>query len=566
MTKRTTLLSFLLVVTFTFQVNCLSKQLGKNTWQPRPCSSYGYQDIVMMQPVYGSNYHHNQWQISCMLHPDYMQSFNTLCNNDCSLGIMPFWSQSNIMTIGNNGVSDTNGYTSINGQVPILALPADVDGYQFGLGNAKTIGELSITPTIKHIGGNFMFYAVYNKPIQGFFLKVKAPLGAMISSLHVHEKNAQFEKNIDEQWVSYPSPESRFNSLTDAWMGASISASSQNEITLKSRLHQSLTLEKGKLFCGKMTSIRLADIALSTGLTLSHSENNFLSFGIKATLPTGTIPLSTYIFEPIFGRAGHWGLGGEITSFYKWQLAESKEFSIWMQTDFLHLFHGRSPNFRSFDLQQNGPGSKYLLTQFYFPSNTGRIPSFVTQAVNLTTLPVISSFDIEGSIACIINYDNNNWNYGLGIDFWGRSCEKITIDCCGLIKESSPNLNDFAVLGRQISENSANIAEDLFYCEPRARINKSEPRRLVPNMYDNNIKDARLSENRIPQNFYEALDIAGASEPQSISYKYITYAGYTWKNNQYSPNLKLVGGVEIAKYGTFKLHSWSIGLQNSLNF
>lgn len=219
-----------------------------------------------------------------------------------------------------------------------------------------------------------------------------------------------------------------------------------------------------------------------------------------------------------------------------------------------------------FDLKLNGPGSKYLLTQFYFPSNTGRIPSFITQVVNISTFPVKSSFNLEGSFAAVLRYESHNWSSGVGIDIWGRSKEKLRIDAYNLIKENSANLNDFAILGRQISENSVGTIEDSYYCEPLARINKSESRRTIPNMYNNKIKDARFAQNRIPANFSEALDFESTAEQRAISGKITGHVGYIWKHHRFCPNIKFFGAIEITKYGDKQVNLWSIGLQNSLHF
>src|SRR5690606_8910390 len=107
-----------------------------------------------------------------------------------------------------------------------------------------------------------------------------------------------------------------------------------------------------------------------------------------------------------------------------------------------------------------------------------------------------------------------------------------SIDDCNLVKQFSANLNDFAVLGRQVSEDDRSISNNdsvlvLHLCEPAARINRSEDRVIgvgvptapltYPTSLPAGVKDARLAANRIPANINEALDINGAAAGRAMT-------------------------------------------------
>lgn len=597
--KKHLMLLGLLQATFALSEDAaLCSDLGKNLWQPRPFSSYASREIMMLQTLYDNYFKHDDWHGTFATSFEYQQNFGNTCGEK-SLGAMPFWSKSNSMTIGNNGSRDAVGYNTTATMAAgdtIEALSADVDAYQFGLGNTATLGEISITPKVQHVGTDFLLHFTKDKHSKGFFFKMKAPLVAMIVDPQMKEMPATLADTVDRQWISYPSPVNRYKNLSEAFAAGSaeidesfdvttVAASAAGSATVQSVLHKPLSLEKGRILKCKTTSIRMADLALSLGYNVIGNDTSHLGFGLKGTCPTGTLPQGKYVFEPVVGRAGHWGLGVDVNGHHKYWINEDQArcVDLWMQSEILHLFAGRTPNYRSFDLKQNGPGSKYMLVQFYFPSNpptnpknasdNGRVPSFITQAVNITTLPIKSSYSIEGNFATVIEYSKKNWSGGVGLEFWGRSNETIKLDSCSMVKENTANLNDFAILGRQVSENSApNSIQELYYCEPLARINKSEPRRLEYNAlttsgnYTDKIKDARLTENRIPASLTEALDFASASEKRALSGKVSFHAGYTWKSCKYSPNITMLGGVEIAEYGYTRVNMWSIGLQGSLNF
>jgi hypothetical protein len=55
---------------------------------------------------------------------------------------------------------------------------------------------------------------------------------------------------------------------------------------------------------------------------------------------------------------------------------------------------------------------------------------------NLTTVDVNVRATIQADVAAMFNFTTNSWGFDLGYNFWGRSCEKIslprrpTTDCC----------------------------------------------------------------------------------------------------------------------------------------
>lgn len=168
-------------------------------------------------------------------------------------------------------------------------------------------------------------------------------------------------------------------------------------------------------------------------------------------------------------------------------------------------------------------------------------------AINVTTLPVTSTFAVEGNFALLFDYTRNNWNMSVGGEFWARSAECLSIDCCRPLQDRNNqltdyDLSDYAVMGRQIAQNDINPA----WCEPLARINKSVDYQGATNNFPNQVKDATLVENRIPAKFNDALDIAGAAASRIFTGKVIGEFGYTWADNCHIPHVSVFGGAEFA--------------------
>lgn len=528
--------------------------ISQNLWQPHAFSAYSSVNLIQMKDAYDKQMEQDDKDPVFYFSAagQYMQSFG----NACKLGAMPFWSGSNVMTIGNN-----------NGE-------SDVDAYQFGMGDVQVNndivqqGTIKLSPNVQHTGVDMMFYYMQHKVGRGIVAKVDAPLGAMRIQSNLCENPALLTDTADLAWTPpYPAVANRPQTLTAAFQGGSL-----NSGELLSEVLHPVALYKGRISCCPLTAVRLADLSFTFGYNFVNEERGFLMVGFKTTCPTGNVPTGNFIFEPVFGRAGHWGVGGELSASVKVFENDCSKLSLWAQGEVLHLFNGRTPNFRSFDLKLNGKGSKYMLLQYYAAQNpdantnpTGRVGSFITQAINVTTFPVKSNFGVEGSFALMLDYETNNWNAGIGGEVWGRTAECLSIDFCNALNYGMVNLNDYAVLGRQISRNNVTNT-DLSYCEPLATINKSQDVVLRAGDYTDTIKDARLAQNRIPADVTEALDVCGAAAPRAVTGKVFGEVGYTWREHCHNPNLSLFGGAEFTDAKSNMINLWSVGLKGSFVF
>lgn len=538
--------------------------LSQNNWQPRAFSASSVRNLILMKDAYQPD---QDPEIPYYLGVagDYMQSFSSnICNN--GFQSMPFWSGTTTMTIGNN-----------DGK-------SDLDAYQFGMYDVTTPGSISIKTNYKQFGADVTWYFVQNHGKRGFVGKIDLPVGAMKTAVHLCEQPAVLSGSADAVWNSYPPAAKRPQTLTQAFNGGATDC----ETLTNTNYLSTIALYSGKISSIPLTTVRLADLGVVFGYNVVYEERGFLMLGFKATCPTGNVATGRYIYEPIFGRNGHWGVGAEMSASVELHSCDCSELRLWAQGEILHLFNGRT-SMRSFDLLQNGPGSKYMLLQYYAPGNpnfsssptnpTGRTPSLITQAVNVTTLPVKSSFDAEGSFALMLDWTKDDWNAGIGAEVWGRTREHLCVDLGKALQYGAPNLNDFAVLGRQIGTDTAfNSPYPLALCEPLARINQSLAVVLpggtppagpatAPTNYDTTkIKDARLAENRIPANITDALDICGTQQPHAIVGKVFGEIGYTWKELQHSPNISVFGGAEFASKCSNLADMWSVGLKGSFNF
>lgn len=583
---------------------------SKNYWLPHSFSSSSLKDLQQEKYLWNEilEYQNQNFEISFLV--EYQQSLPGKCDNCKNLGSMPFWSGTNSMTFGTN-----------NGK-------ADIDAYQLGIGNLKVnqegvSGKIELNPKVRQVGADMMLYYVREKEKAGVYFKIHAPLVAVTMTPQFQETDfvSMSASNAFQETTEPSDPNNPATSATITyydWRYPIIEGQNfvSNYLTggtlecnqLDGNIFRPLRLNKGRIAPKSQTEIRLADLSFSLGYNFVVKEKGFFGAAFKLTCPTGNVPTSDFMLEPIVGRGGYWGVGAEITGKGKiWENGFGSDcIDFWVQGEVLHLIPGKRPNMRSFDLKQNGPGSKYLLVQHYAPQyerqendpfyfQTSLQPEILYSAIDITTVPVISKITVEGSCAVLFDYHHEAWNIALGAEVWGRSAECLKIDTESAVERRHPNLNEFAVVGRQhgsylIDGNGQEFFT--YYCEPLARINVSQnPVVLVgvpPYLHGNyesgfvqpgvvaeitaptelpeGIADARNSLSRIPAKFEDALNIAGARIAAAVSGKLFGQAGYTFKDCKFTPYIAIHGSVELTGKTNNALDIWAAGIQMGLNF
>lgn len=196
----------------------------------------------------------------------------------------------------------------------------------------------------------------------------------------------------------------------------------------------------------KKTSV--AELTAAWGWNFWMCEDYHVGLELRAAAPTGNRPCGDYIFEPVVGNGHHWELGLGLTS--HWRLwcseCEDKDFSVYLDANVQHLFKTRQC--RTFDLCGK-PLSRYMLAAKFTdkvanlyaqdgaasaaaPAPKYQFANEFMPVANLLTIPVDSSAAVQGELALKFAYRLCGWQFDLGYDFWGRSCEKICkrCDCC----------------------------------------------------------------------------------------------------------------------------------------
>jgi hypothetical protein len=575
-----------------FVKDCSSKcSISKNTWLPQPFFSSST-ELLHEKYLFNPKYEHEDRNLQLSLIAQYQESFGQKCNCK-NLGALPFWSGTNTMTFGTN-----------DGR-------ADMDSYQFGLGALKNLtpegiaGYIQLNPHIRRVGTEFLIYYTREKQEPGIYFKILAPVVSMTVTPNCTQTNLVNTSTTDDfRQITQPDSTGQSTEITyydrrypilgfnraDSLIGF-LSGGTFRTNELKGNVLMPVRLHKGRIETQYQTVTALTDFSFSFGYNFLMKEDKFFGVAFKCSCPTGNIQSGDFILEPVLGRGGLWGVGGECTGkFQLWSnFNDTRNLNFWMQGELLHLVPGRKPNQRTFDLKQNGPGSRYLLVQNYGPQfsqdqnfivQTDLQPLIIHPATNITTLPVISKIAIEGSFAILFDYCDGGANVCIGAEYWGRSQEHLSIDLSNAVEQRFPDLNSFAVLGRQHADYLIDGQPSLvntYYCEPLARINKSQdPVRLVgipptvtaPDVstLPEGIGDARSRNNRIPAALDEALDIKGAQASATGTGKIFGQLGYSWKDHFFVPTIALHAEVELVGQTNNVVDMWAVGFTLAVGF
>jgi hypothetical protein len=474
----------------------------------------------------------------------YNQSFK----NDRSTGLgalMSFGgSTTNVMTVGGGAAG------------ALVDATYNIDGYQLGLGE-RVAGSLKmqLNPKLYQAGADFQLFVGSSQYEPGFYFKAKTAVGVASVDPKLTETgsigavaaaNTGYIANSFGKAVAVIADTAVYSKMSEAFNPSKAISTNYKQMT-------------NGLIAGKQTTgAKVGDVELALGYNFVANDDYTVGLGVRGSLPTGNKPTGKYALEPVFGRGGHWGLGGE--AFVRANLYSSedgeKSVNFWMNGYAQHLF--KADQKRSFDTTLNGEGSRYMLVAKYGTDETGSLATSyakssddVQNLINHSTLACDTTVDVEGAVAVMFEYNCCNWNMGLGGEFWGASKEKVTIT------GSLPT--DLVVIGRQIVGTATGSAERGL-CQPNATMNKQT---ALSATATGDVKYASFASSKIKQSDLNADSAANAAR---YSGKVFGNVGYAWTDSEYCPQVSLTGEAEFGASKTNTVSQWGVAVQGGICF
>lgn len=299
---------------------------------------------------------------------------------------------------------------------------------------------LKFTPRIANVVIDMSGYIGLDNIAQGLFIRLDAPLAWTNWNLNFCEVITATGGNATDDGYMSCAPIARnklLNSFSEFARGNAPAQFIDTDFPGENITFDGLCDAKIERCSRSLT--RLADFSLVLGYNFLDCERYHFGVGAKVVAPTGNRPEGKYLFEPIVGNGKHWELGAYFTGHARlWECQdEDASFSLYIDATVTHLFNARQR--RTADLVGR-PLSRYMLAEKFSSSVSGLTGGSIAASsiaptaqfarefspiANLTTQDVKVSIGVQGDIAAQFTYVQGGWNWDLGYNFWGRSCEKF---------------------------------------------------------------------------------------------------------------------------------------------
>jgi len=301
--------------------------------------------------------------------------------------------------------------------------PGDVLADYFGL-PADFSSNVCVSPHISNVIIDFDWFQGFDKHVPGLYCMLHVPVVQTKWDLYWKESS------INSGTAFYPAgymSNQRINadtlpqSVTQALQGSTTFGDMQNPLLY------------GKVF-GRQTRVRVAEVQATLGYNYKmpwwHVGCNF-----RIGAPTGNATNAEFLFEEIVGNGHHWDVGGGVSAHVDmWSDKDTgKCLAVYFDGHVSHLCSSHQK--RSFDLLNNGTGSRYMLvesidspSQGLFIDGQAAANQYIgklSPLINHTTLSTKISIGVQADIVLKLMYQHDNFEFDLGYNFWGRSAEKM---------------------------------------------------------------------------------------------------------------------------------------------
>jgi len=252
--------------------------------------------------------------------------------------------------------------------------------------------EFTIYPKRKVCGGVFDYRRDLSQHIDGLWFSVLLPVVKVEHDLRLQE----FDKA--HLGVTPPTQTERSN-IVDALNNPS--------------------WKYGKFSNKKLTKSGIDDCLIKIGFNAWSNRTSHVDFFGTFLAPTGNQARSEYVFEPLVGNGGHVGIGGGTD--FSCAIFSGRKRYIHLLGNIRGEYLFRGVEWRSFDLKNNGPWSRYLLV--------------VKEGEAARPLPGINFFTRDMWITpqwnlnalFALHGEFSNFNVEIGYNFWWKDNEKVRL-------------------------------------------------------------------------------------------------------------------------------------------
>lgn len=304
---------------------------------------------------------------------------------------------------------------------------------------------------------------------------------------------------------------------------------------------------------GSQNETKVGDIALNLGYNFVSKENMYLGVAVRGLFGAGGHSKAQYVFEPTVGYGGRMGVGGMVDAGVRlWEKDEDHCLHAYFAGYAVHLF--ASKQYRSFDLTNSGIGSRYNLVKKLTVGapSTYTSPGAIDNMINIGTQQAKIGINVAYEVDLQLTYQTGNIGLDLGYSVGGHGGEKFH-SFVSSIPANTYVLYGFtganALLANQLNSITAvTVAGDQTTGGAATAVTTTnEATYCISNAGTN------------------GLNTASALAPSSFSNCIYGDINYTWRDNDWMPNVSLFANVDFG--GSNKtISTWGVGLQGNVSY
>lgn len=452
--------------------------------------------------------------------PQYSQNFKRT-----EIGEYLFFNGTNTMRFGPENIDGTNPTT-------------DVAASQFLLGEGF-VGTINTRPKVQNFIIDFGVRIGFDNWLEDLYVDVQAPFNWTQWDLSFTETPIAAGTGtipigqVGNNFGAAPAP---FECIREAWNGQGV----------VDQVNQPLTFARVN---GAQDKIRLADVQVTVGYNFVNCPDKHIGLNLRIIAPTGNRPAGVYFFEPISGGGKHTYVGGGIDGHFDiyHDCCKQQFLSFYFFGTLYHMFGARQK--RTFDLKNNGIGSRYLLFKRF--NALGTYDNTILHGPNVLTLDANVNVSAVGEGVALFSFERKNMSVDWGYNVWGRSRERIT-------KKEEILHKTFGIKGN---------TNTFFDTTPGTTRNQTASQSRIDGTNFNLFDVDNMGNPAIVFISTEDLDFAGAEHPRAVSHSLFGHVSFVWEHDKYLSGFWGVGGeVEFSGSGNTALNQWSIWTKGGIFF
>jgi len=285
-----------------------------------------------------------------------------------------------------------------------------------------------------------------------------------------------------------------------------------------------------------MKKTRLADIEVKLGHEWLPCDDCHFGGYAGMLIPTGNKPEAGYVFEPIVGHGGHFGVMWGSDGGYKLWEHDEKECAVSVAYNIHSQYLFEKKQCRSFDLKDK-PWSRYIKM---YKNQEDAIAGTLTPGINLMTREVKVSPRFSHNLGAAVLLDKGGFQGELGTNVFCRQAECVKLACAWPTGEDAPALPDTDGTG----------------LNPYRGIDITGTGRF--DAFDV-LGEGSMADEYQNYTITECdLDLQSAAHPAILSYTIHGALGYRWDECEYPVHINAGASYEFADDVNTVLNRWTV--------